>query len=227
MTRPFAAGVVFDLDGVLVDSEHHWEDAWRSYAADHGRTWTGEQTSRCQGMSVPEWSRFLADFVGDADAAQAAKVCVGHMLTAVESGETPLLPGAAGMVEQIADRVPIALATSAPRAVIDTILATHGLADRFTATVSSAEVPRGKPHPDVYIEAVRRLALPGAGDGAAAVEDSSNGIRAAHAAGLHVVAIPNPVYPPAPDALALADHVAADQHEATCYLVGRMSREEP
>lgn len=217
-------GVVFDMDGVLVDSEHLWEEAWVSYAAARGRRWGQEQTREVQGMSVPEWSRFVAAFVGDGDSSAAASSCVGHMLDAIDAGRTPLLPEASAMVREIASRRPIALATSAPREVIDKMLEVHALSLEFTVTVSSAEVARGKPCPDVYIEAVRRLGLPGPSTGIA-VEDSANGIRAARAAGLHVVAIPNRTYPPAPDALALADHVAVDQSAARDHILSMIPQE--
>jgi beta-phosphoglucomutase-like phosphatase (HAD superfamily) len=92
------------------------------------------------------------------------------------------------------------------------VLPHFGIAECFAATVSSEEVPRGKPHPDVYAEAVRRLGIdPGH---VVAVEDSGNGIRAAHAAGLTVITIPNPVYPPQPDALGLAAQIVRSPDDA-------------
>lgn len=219
-----ATGVVFDMDGVLVDSEHLWEEAWAAYAMARGRTWGRGQTSEVQGMSVPEWSAFVAAFVGERDPSAAASSCVGHMLNAIDEGRTPLLPGASAMVREVAARRPIALATSAPREVIDKMLRIHALSLEFTATVSSSEVARGKPCPDVYTEAVRRLRIPDAST-VIAVEDSSNGIRAAHAAGLHLVTIPNRTYPPASDALALADHIACDQSAAREYILSMIPLE--
>lgn len=201
--------VVFDMDGVLVESEHLWERMWSAFAAERGRTWTVEQTRQVQGMSAPEWSDFLARFSDAAEsAAETEKLVVDGMVAALDSGEIELLAGAERMVTDAAARAPIALASSAPRRLIDAVLDRHGLAGEFRATVSSAEVPRGKPSPDVYLEAASRLgAEPGA---CLAVEDSSNGLRAAAAAGMTVVAIPSPDYPPAADALAGASFVARD-----------------
>lgn len=214
--------VVFDMDGVIVESEHLWEECWADFAAARGATWTRQQTTDCQGMSAPEWSRYLADFAGAGDSpAETERIVVDGMIGALEAGRIELLAGARRMVEDVSDTVPIAMASSATRRVIDAVLTHHGLAERFTATVSSAEVPRGKPHPDVYREAARRLDIePGK---CLAVEDSSNGLRAAAAAEMTVVAIPNPVYAPQPDALALAAAVAADHPDVRRILLGALA----
>lgn len=216
------SAVVFDMDGVIVESEHLWEEMWAAFAAERGATWTRQQTTDCQGMSAPEWSRYLTDF---ADAGESPgdteRIVVDGMIDALETGRIDLLDGARRMVDDVSDIVPIAMASSATRRVIDAVLTHHCLAERFTATVSSAEVPRGKPHPDVYREAARRLGVePRA---CLAVEDSSNGLRAAASADMTVVAIPNPVYAPAPDALALAAAVAADHPDVRTILLGALS----
>ncbi|ASU84934.1 HAD family phosphatase [Nocardiopsis gilva YIM 90087] len=218
------AAVVFDMDGVLVESEHLWEKNWAAYAADHGATWSAEDTAACQGKSAPEWAAYLAARSGVPDQAEhAERAVVDGMITAVREGQAPLLDGAAAMVRDVAARVPIALASSAARPVIDAVLAAHGLNAAFTTTVSSAEVARGKPSPDVYMEAASRLGRTGAE--CLAVEDSSNGIRAAAAAGLTVVALPNPTYPPKPDALALATDIAASNDDARALLLAHLGGE--
>lgn len=210
--------VVFDLDGVLVESEHLWEENWARFAERHGTPWTADDTASVQGMSAPEWARYLWRHTGRPGTAEETEHdVVGGMVADFENGRVDLLPGAERLVSSISGRYPIALASSAPRRLIDAVLRGHGLADRFTTTVSSAEVPRGKPHPDVYAEAARRLGLSGAQ--CAAVEDSSNGIRSAHAAGMTVVALPNPVYPPASDALALTTARAQDLGEVGEHLL--------
>lgn len=211
--RPPLVAVVFDLDGVLIESEHLWEEMWTRYAARHGRDWTGDDTAHVQGMSAPEWSAYLAERAGSGgDAAVCERVVVDDMVAALEAGRMEPYVGASGMVRDAAARGPVALATSAPRRLIDAVLARHDLAPAFGATVSSAEVERGKPDPGVYLEAARRLGVPGSA--CVGVEDSSNGIRAAHAAGMTVVAIPNPTYPPKPDAIALATRVADGVEDA-------------
>lgn len=202
-------GVVFDLDGVLVLSEHLWEEAWLDYAGRYRYAWTADDTRRCQGMSVVEWGTYLADRTSR-DTPAAIEAVIGGVAHAYDSGQVSLVAGAEDMVRAVAARVPVALASSAPRRIIDTVMDSMGLGPWFGATVSSSEVAAGKPSPDVYLEAIRRLGIRAAGS--LAVEDSSNGIRAAAAAGLIVLAVPNPAYPVAPDAAAAADsiHVSLD-----------------
>lgn len=219
-------GVVFDLDGVLIDSEHLWEQSWAAFARSHGHDWQLADTVRLQGMSVPEWSRAVADVVGDLSLApQVTEECVEYVVERIRSGEGALLPGARELLTEVARRCPVALASSAPRRGIEAVLEVNAVADLFTATVSSEEVPRGKPSPDVYLEAVRRLDVDA--PLCAAVEDSSNGLKAAYAAGLVVVAIPNPTYPPRADAVALADFVADDQTRALDFLLARLPEGTP
>src|SRR5690606_29192900 len=170
---------------------------------------------------------YLAERTETAEAVQQVEdAVVDGMIASIEAGHAPLLPGADAMVRDVGARVPIALASSAARRVIDAVLATHGLTSEFRATVSSAEVARGKPSPDVYVEAAARLDVPG--QRCLGVEDSSNGIRAAAAAGLTVVALPNPTYPPKPDALELAARIASDNDEVRrtllAYLTGELVR---
>lgn len=195
--------VVFDMDGVLIDSEPVWERVRRRFVADRGGRWAADAQDRMMGMSTGEWSAYLAaDFgINDLTPQQVAAEVIAAM--AVEySGHLPLLPGAVDAVRSLAGRWPLGVASSSPRSLIQTVLATADLESAFAAVVSSEEVPRGKPAPDVYLAAADRLCV--APEACAAVEDSSNGLRSAAAAGLTVIAIPRPEYPPAADALALA-----------------------
>lgn len=219
---PRATGVILDMDGVIVDSEHLWERSWHVCCDRRGVRWGAADTATVQGMSSPEWAAFVAGKIGDPSLADdVRRECVDLMVDAIRAGDAPLLDGAADLIRKVSERVPLALASSAARRVIDAVLDVHDLTGHFTATVSSEEVSRGKPSPDVYLEAARRIDVePAQG---VAVEDSGNGIRAAHAAGLAVVAIPNPQYPPKPDALAHADVVAADHRDALDALLARLS----
>lgn len=210
-------GVVFDLDGVLAESEHLWEENWTTYSAARGYAWQASDTATVQGMSVPEWSGYMAERLRRGTAEEIAEAVIDGMIGALEGGRVELLPGAREMVEAVASRVPIAVASSAPRRLIEAVLAATGLRPHFGALVSSEEVPRGKPSPDVYEEAARRLGLDP--KRCIGVEDSSNGIRAAAAAGLTVVAIPNPTYPPKADALALCAAVVGSPAEARAAIL--------
>jgi HAD superfamily hydrolase (TIGR01509 family) len=202
MRSPVAA-VVFDLDGVLVDSESQWDAARRAIVARTGGRWREGATTEMMGMSSSEWSRYLHDQLGvPLQPTEINRLVVEDLLDRYRR-ELPLLPGAVDAVTRLAERWPLGLASSSNRPVVDLVLEQAGINESFAATVSGDEVARGKPAPDVYLGAMGRLGVePAAG---AAVEDSSNGLRAAAAAGLHVIAVPNREYPPAVDALALAE----------------------
>jgi HAD superfamily hydrolase (TIGR01509 family) len=194
--------VVLDLDGVLVDSEEAWDAARRELVAERGGRWKDEATHDMLGMSSPEWSRYVRDELGvdmDPDEINAAVV---ERLLAVYRRGLPLLPGAVEAVRALGARWPLGLASSSNVPVIALVLEETGLDGVIRAWVSSEQVARGKPAPDVYLEAARRLGADAAR--CVAVEDSSNGLRSAAAAGMAVVAVPMRAFPPAPDALALA-----------------------
>jgi HAD superfamily hydrolase (TIGR01509 family) len=212
--------VVFDLDGVLVDSEHLWDRARRTVVADHGGQWRDDATAAMQGMSSPEWGRFVREELAvDLPTERIIDLVVQELLDGYER-ELPLLPGAVAAVRRLALRWPLGLASSSNRVVIDTVLRVAGLTDAFAVTLSSEEVARGKPAPDVYLEVVRRLDR--SAPECAAVEDSTNGIRSALAAGLHVVVVPNRSYPPSAEVLAEAQVVLEDLDELTVELVERL-----
>lgn len=203
--------VVFDLDGVIVDSEHAWDEVREELAHERGGHWHDRAQAEMMGMSSPEWSRYMHDVIGLTDTPEEINDEVVRRLLVRYSEELPLIDGAVEAVRRLGGSYRLALASSSNRSVIDAVLAEAGLASLFDVTVSSEEVPRGKPAPDVFLEAARRLALPP--ERCAAIEDSGNGIRAAHEAGMRVIAIPNVRYPPPADALALADVVHTDIHE--------------
>src|SRR3954468_11079387 len=207
------SAIVLDLDGVIVDTEEVWDRERRTYVAENGGTWTDAATAAMQGMSSAEWSAYLHDELGAEGEPAEISRAVAAMVVAEVQRELPLLPGAIRAVNALAHAYTLGLASSANREVIDAVLDGAGIAGRFAATVSSEEVARGKPAPDVYLEAARRLGVDPAA--CAAVEDSHNGIRAAKAAGMRTFAIPNPRYPPGADALADADAVLASLAELT------------
>jgi HAD superfamily hydrolase (TIGR01509 family) len=196
------AAVVFDLDGVLVDSEQLWDKARRELVAERGGTWRDDATRAMMGMSAPEWSRYLHDELGVDSEPTAISAAVIGRLGALYRERLPLLPAARETVVAASERWPLALASSANREIIDLVLELAELSAYFAATVSSEEVAHGKPAPDVYLEAAQRLGV--APTACAAVEDSTNGLLAAAAAGMRVIAIPNEAFPPSDDALQLA-----------------------
>jgi HAD superfamily hydrolase (TIGR01509 family) len=197
--------VIFDLDGVLVDTEPVWAEVREQLTLETSGRWHAGAQREMMGMSSGEWSRYMHEELGVPLSPAAISAEVVKRLVSRLRAEVPLLPGAREAVEAMARHWPLAIASSANRPVIDLVLGSTGLLSRFRATVSSEEVARGKPAPDVYVEAARRL---GADPGrCAAIEDSASGLRAARAAGMRVVAIPNATFPPDRGALEVADVV--------------------
>jgi len=210
--------VVFDLDGVIVDSEHLWDEVRERLTTDWGGRYGPDAQGAMMGMSSTEWSRYMHVELGLDQSPEEINAEVVRRMLARYHAELPLVDGAVAAVQRLAgDGLRLAVASSANRPLIDAIVAEAGLAPLFEVTVSSEVVARGKPAPDVYLEAARQLGLrPGR---CAAVEDSGNGLRAASAAGMYVLAYPNRLYPPGADALALADVVLGSLGELTAALV--------
>jgi HAD superfamily hydrolase (TIGR01509 family) len=173
------------------------------------------------GMSSPEWSAYLRDELGvpmDADAISR------DVVRRMEEGyrhELPMLPGADEAVRALAARWPLGLASSSNREIIDLVLELAPFGDAFRVTISSEEVDSGKPDPDVYLKVARELDVDPAR--CVAVEDSTNGIRAAAAAEMAVIAVPNPHYSPDPEALAVAAATVEVVGEVTPALVEEVS----
>jgi HAD superfamily hydrolase (TIGR01509 family) len=188
------AAVVFDLDGVLVDSEAVWDAVREQLAQERGGRWHPGAQREMMGMSSPEWSAYMHERIGLSEPpAEINRIVVERMLRRYAAGP-PWIPGALAAVRRVAGSFPLGLASSSNRELIDAVLEAGSLTGLFRATVSSEEVARGKPSPDVYLEAARRLRIDPAD--CVAIEDSHNGIRSAKAAGMRCIAIPNPQFPP-------------------------------
>jgi HAD superfamily hydrolase (TIGR01509 family) len=209
--------VVFDLDGVLLESEEVWDGVRAAYVRERGGRYDAEVQRAMMGMSSTEWSHYLRDVAGVPGEPEAINAEVVRRMLGAYRERLPLFPGAVDAVRRLADRFPLGLASSSNRELIDEALAEAGLTAYFVATVSSEEVARGKPAPDVYLETARRMGV--APDRCGAIEDSHGGIRSAKAAGMRVVAIPNPSYPPDAGALAQADVVIGSLDELTPELL--------
>ena len=210
--------VVFDLDGLLLDSEQLWDAAREDLARERGGRWHPQAQRDMMGMSSAEWSRYMHDVIGLPEPPEEINAEVVRRLERRYREQLPVIPGAPEAVERLAQRWPLGLASSSNRELIDLALELMGVADEFQATVSSEEVARGKPAPDVYLEAACRLDIDPTR--AAAIEDSHNGIRAAKAAGMRVIAVPNQHFPPDEEALAQADVVLETLAELTAEAVG-------
>ncbi|GAB4584375.1 HAD family hydrolase [Nocardia sp. IFM 10818] len=207
------AAIVFDMDGVLIDTEPIWEEVRRGYIDEmHGR-WLPDTQDRLMGMSTAEWAAYLSKDL--LDGRRTPEQVADDVITRMSDRYTehlPLMPDAVEAVRRFADVYTLGLASSSPRRLIDVVLDHMGVTTLFRATVSTEEVERGKPAPDGYLAAAAALGLPP--EQCVAIEDSSNGLRSAHAAGMTVIAVPHPRYPPAADALALAAYVDEDGLQA-------------
>jgi HAD superfamily hydrolase (TIGR01509 family) len=194
--------VVFDLDGILVQSEELWDRARRELVEEAGIEWPDGATDAMMGMSSKEWSRYVHEQIGlDTPPAEINEAVLAKLEQRYRS-DLPWIPGAREAVRRMAERFPLGLATSSNREIVVEL---GGFERLIGVTVSSEEVERGKPAPDVYLEATRRMGVDPAR--AAAIEDSTNGLLSAHAAGMRVIAIPNDAHPPAEKGLAVADVV--------------------
>src|ERR1700749_2960834 len=203
--------VVFDLDGVLIDSEPVWEEVRRAPVAERG----------LMGMSTPEWARYLSEDLGvGLPPGEVASQVVDRMAARYRE-RIPFLPGAVEAGRRLAARWPLGLASSAPAVLIETVLQAADLRSYFKVTMSTEQVPHGKPAPDIYLAVTAELGV--APTSCAAVEDSSNGLRSAAAAGLHVIAIPPPEYPPDPAALAVASLVLPALTDLTSEAVAALT----
>jgi len=205
--------VVFDLDGLLLDSEQVWDEVREQLTRERGGRWHEGATRDMMGMSSVEWSRYMHERLGLPEPAAEINAEVVRRMLERYGERLPLLPGAVEAVRRLAARWPLGLASSSNRELIELALEAAGIAELFRETVSSEEVERGKPAPDVYVEAAKRLGI--APERAVAVEDSHNGILSARAAGMRVIAVPNPHFPPRPEALAEADVVLGSLAELT------------
>jgi HAD superfamily hydrolase (TIGR01509 family) len=191
--------VVFDLDGVIVDSEPVWEQVRRQVVAEQGGHWPPEAQQRLMGMSTGEWARYLSQDLGVGLPPNTVAAMVIERMQARYRDGVPLMPGAVGAVRELATRWPLGLASSSPPALINAVLDGAGLRECFRVALSTEQVSRGKPAPDIYLAVTDLLGF--APEACAAVEDSTNGLRSAAAAGLQVIAVPHPRYPPEPAAL--------------------------
>ena len=198
--------MIFDLDGVIVDSEIWWDEVRAAFAAAHGRAWTADDQAAVMGANSAAWARIMRERL-DLDLPDAAieRAIVDGVVERYRREGAPRIDGTIEAIRRIAADLPVAVASSSHAEVIDAALDATGLGDVFTVAVSSDEVADGKPAPDVYLEAARRLGIAPAN--CLVVEDSLNGVRAGKAAGMFVVLVPNASVPPAPGTSELADLV--------------------
>ncbi|GAB1821023.1 HAD family hydrolase [Herbidospora sp. RD11066] len=211
--------VVFDLDGIVVDSEPVWEEVRRAVVAEFGGTWMPDTQKRLMGMSTPEWADYLTGELGVWLSPDETANMVVERMAEHYRHHLPLLPHAAATMRAIADQWPVGVASSSPAVLIETVLTALDVDVRVA--ISTETMKRGKPAPDVYLAVVERMGV--TPERCVAVEDSSNGLRSAAAAGLIVVAVPQAAYPPDADALAGATLVLDNLAELTPEAVAKLA----
>ncbi len=217
----FPEAVVFDMDGILIETEPIWDEVRRGLAAGENLPWPDEATQAMMGMSTQEWSTYLVQTVGLSGTPEQVAQRVIDGVAAEYATHLPVLPGAVEAVARMAARGPVAIASSSPRRLIDLVTAQLGLTEYLTVTVSTEEVDRGKPWPDGYLRACSLLGVDPTR--CVAVEDSTNGVRSAHAAGMTVVCVPPGFHPPAADVLALCGAVLDSLDELDDALLERLA----
>ncbi len=212
-----AEAVIFDMDGVIVESEALWDEAREQLVKQTGGRWGAGAQRAMMGMASNEWSAYVRDELEVPLSAEEINDRVVAQLIDLYRESIPLIDGAVDAVLRAAERWPLAIASSSNRELIDLVVDLAGVADAFAVTVSSEEVGRGKPSPDVFLAAAERLGSdPG---NCVVIEDSGNGVRAAVAAGMRVIAVPNREFPPAPEAIDLAHVVVDSVTEITNQLI--------
>lgn len=212
--------VIFDLDGVIVDSEPVWEQVRRRYVAEHGGQWQPDSQRRLMGMSTGEWAQYLSAELGVARTPDQVARDVIDEMSRRYAERMPLISGADQVVRELAGGWRLGLASSSPQRLIEAALAAAGLTDVFEVTLSTEQTPRGKPAPDVYLTVARRLGVDP--ERCVAIEDSSNGVRSAAAAGMRVVAVPHAGYPLDPDAQARAALILSSVTDVSRETIARL-----
>ena len=187
MNRFTPRGLIFDMDGLLIDSEPLWHAVEKAFAAARGGDWTDEMALACTGQGIDRIVHIMGEKLGfSVDEARCVRELEDRFVAHVHT--LSMKPGARAFLEEARERLPVGLASSSPRRLIDATLQRFGIKDHFNVTVSGQEVPRAKPFPDVYLRAAELLSLPPAA--CVALEDSRNGARAAREAGMTVIAVP-------------------------------------
>jgi HAD superfamily hydrolase (TIGR01509 family) len=207
------AAVVFDLDGVLIESEKVWDAAREELVRERGGKWDERATTDMMGMSSKEWSSYMHDRLGVPMTPAEINDDVVRRVAAAYQDHLPLLPNAVETVQELARRWRLGVASSSNRPIIELVLDRMGVRNCFDAVVSSEEVANGKPAPDVYLAVAGELVIDP--KGCVAIEDSTNGIKAAVAAGMRTIAVPNRQFRPDDAVLATAAAVVPSLVEVT------------
>ena len=212
--------VIFDMDGILIDSEPYWNEARRIMAAGAGIEWNSDDHKAVMGVSTTQWVSYMTSRLKlDMAPAEVEAHIVGQMESLYQE-RIPYLPGAREAVALASDNYPTGLASGSPRILVDAVTNDDAMRGRFREIISSDEVANGKPAPDVYLEACRRLGC--SPEHCICIEDSGSGIQAGKKAGMKVIAVPDSRFAPAKDKLDLADIVLCSLTEFSMEVLRRV-----
>jgi len=203
--------VIFDMDGVLVDSEVYWLKSREEFARDLGKVWTDADQRMAMGRSTIEWAHVMKERLALGWSLERIMDDVMARVMAHFEERLPTRPGAIEAVHLAASQYRVALASGSPTKIIQHVMQLTGLDQIFEFMVYGDDIPNGKPAPDIYIEAMRLLGVSPAES--VGIEDSGNGLRSLKAAGMHIIAAPSPAFPLSDELLQLAD-VKIDSLEA-------------
>jgi mannitol-1-/sugar-/sorbitol-6-/2-deoxyglucose-6-phosphatase len=215
--------VVFDMDGILIDSEVLWRQTREEFAADHGMTWSAEDQESTMGCNTRMWSRIMVERLDlraklGMDDAAIARDIKGRLLAKYRQ-HLPEREGAIEAVRLAATKYKVALASGSPNELAEHVMKATGLDKIFLATTYGDDVAHGKPAPDIYLDVLRKIGV--RPEDAVGIEDSGNGIRSLRAAGMGIIAAPGPEFPLSADTLALADVRIVEMTEFSLALVER------
>ncbi len=198
--------IIFDMDGLLVDSEPCWDAARKAWAHERGvDDWGPDDHRACMGVSTNTWADYMIRRLKLDLSREAVIARVVQGMRDIYRRGIPYKPGAVEAVARAAACCPVGLASGSEKSLIALVVADGPMAGKFQAVVCTDDMPHGKPAPDVYLECARQLGVEPAE--CVCLEDSGAGIQSGKAAGMTVIAVPDPRFPPKPAALALADVV--------------------
>ncbi len=211
------AAVIFDMDGVIMDSEEYWWEERSALAQQYGAEWLPDDQRHTMGTNTHEWSLYMKQRMGlDMSPEEIGDLMVSRVNARV-SAHLPVLPGAVEAARIAASAYPVALASGSATPIINEVLRVTGLDQVFQVVVGGDSVTRGKPDPEIYLLAAAQLGVDPAL--CLGIEDSVNGLRALKAAGMYAIAVPSHNFPPPDDVLAMADARVASLTEFSLDLI--------
>jgi HAD superfamily hydrolase (TIGR01509 family) len=217
--------VIFDMEGVLMDSEVYWRQGRESFARDQGKTWTMDDQRQAMGRNTVEWARVMQERLGITMPVEDIIADMKRRIIALYEERLPTRPGAMEAVHLAAAHYRVGLASGSPTEIIQHVMGLTGLDQVFEVMVYGDDIPNGKPAPDIYLEALRQMGVPP--QNAVGIEDSANGVRALKAAGMYAVAAPSPGFALPDEVQQMADHLIGSLEEFSLAMVREIGGEKP